>query len=245
MRAVIRLARKRKAAGKDTLFTVRGRPLEYGTAIQYFLRKGIDPHAIVDDADGSPSDVLCLTPKRSTRSLPTTPYDLPDLHSLQSVLINTPRAVDAFIAHAAAKSGVIAPIRRYHDATGAEIAWWEMPRDSLCSGDQRPFDFETVDQACRLAYVELRERNICVVLDVMSALWSAATWEYAKLLQHFLAYIHQMAIILLGPKHPFVEIFGGLVRLKGMLEETRGLGMENAIAGLSWEVRRVPELVQG
>lgn len=251
MHAVIRLAQKRRSAGKDSVFTVRGRPFELRTAILYFQRKGIsidDMSANVpesDEAIGANRDVRCITPTHTANELSVlqkAPQDVLELHQLESILVNIPRAIDAFVSRVGV-SNVAQPIEYYHTTTDAVRGWWDMPRNILCSGSQRSFDFPTVEHVCKVAYSELKDRsNICIVLDVMAAVWSEAAWRRPALVHHFLAYICQMSRAVLGEKHPFAEIFSSLYRVREMLELTNGQLMECTIKGLSRELGRLPDL---
>ena len=52
MRAILRLARQRQAAGKESLFRIRGRQVDIEEVLRYFTRRGEDPNTL--DVQGSP-----------------------------------------------------------------------------------------------------------------------------------------------------------------------------------------------
>lgn len=79
MRAILRLARQRQAAGQESVFRVRGRRVDIEEVYRYFKRKGEDPTRL-DVRDGSPipATVTVETP------LPPAPPRLPQAQSFES-----------------------------------------------------------------------------------------------------------------------------------------------------------------
>jgi tetratricopeptide (TPR) repeat protein len=65
MRAILRIARQRNAAGMQSIFRVRGRKIDIEEVYRYFKRKGEDPASIdVQDTGPTPSTVTVETPTR-------------------------------------------------------------------------------------------------------------------------------------------------------------------------------------
>jgi tetratricopeptide (TPR) repeat protein len=62
MRAILRIARQRQAAGLHSIFRIRGRPTEIAEVLRYFKRRGEDPDNVdVGDAP-TPSTITVETP---------------------------------------------------------------------------------------------------------------------------------------------------------------------------------------
>ena len=69
MRAIIRLARQRQAAGQDSVFRIRGRKTDIKEVYRYFRRRGEDP-ATLDVGDSPiPSTITIDTPSSSEISV--------------------------------------------------------------------------------------------------------------------------------------------------------------------------------
>jgi hypothetical protein len=73
MRAILRLARQRQAAGQDSVFRIRGRPTEIAEVLRYFKRRGEDPNKLdVHDAP-IPTTITVETPSPNPPPPPPPP----------------------------------------------------------------------------------------------------------------------------------------------------------------------------
>ena len=73
MRAMLRLARQRQAAGQDSVFRIRGRPTEIAEVLRYFRRRGEDPDSLdVGDAE-IPRTITVETPSANPPPPPPPP----------------------------------------------------------------------------------------------------------------------------------------------------------------------------
>jgi hypothetical protein len=132
MRALLRLARERRAAGQDSVFRIRGRPTEIAEVLRYFRRRGEDPDSLdVEDAE-IPRTITVETPSASSPPPPPPPllppaapplpvYDVVDDDDYDDYVINeiplsvasdqslppypTPETEYAFILAAGSSSG--------------------------------------------------------------------------------------------------------------------------------------------
>jgi tetratricopeptide (TPR) repeat protein len=128
MRAILRLARQRKAAGQESVFRIRGRKTDIEEVYRYFKRRGEDPNKL-DVGDGPiPSTIKVETP---TSQHPRTevseddepfeftfriPYPTPEM---ESVYLVRPGAVGSSPGSSTRSDSVVSTPHLFSEATFA------------------------------------------------------------------------------------------------------------------------------
>lgn len=115
MRAILRIARQRKAAGKESVFRVRGRRVDIEEVYRYFRRKGEDP-ASIDIPDSGP-----IPPTVTVETPPLVPVDM-------GIATTIPHPPDASVPSESGEEQVsslapLFPAASPHDSV--EIEWNE------------------------------------------------------------------------------------------------------------------------